>query len=126
MAVSGLNHFNICAPAGLMRRVRDFYVDVIGLTEGYRPEFGIGGHWLYAGDAAVLHLMESDADESVERPAPSYLDHIAFSCTRIDEVEKRFEAFGVDYERREFPDFGFVQLFLVDPAGLGVELNFSL
>jgi hypothetical protein len=56
MAINGLNHFNIIAPAELMETVRDFYINVVGLSEGYRPDFGIAGHWLYAGDAPVLHL----------------------------------------------------------------------
>ena len=126
MAVAGLNHFNICAPPELMRRVRDFYVDVIGLTEGYRPDFGIGGHWLYAGDSPVLHLMERGGDASQERGTASYLDHVALTCTGLEEVQKRLERLQLKYERREFPAFGFAQLVLVDPAGLGVELNFNL
>ena len=34
-----IDHINISAPAELPLKVRDFYCDVLGLTEGFRSEF---------------------------------------------------------------------------------------
>ena len=41
MSVVGLNHFNISAPAELIEEVRDFYVEVLGLTVGDWPNFAL-------------------------------------------------------------------------------------
>jgi catechol 2,3-dioxygenase-like lactoylglutathione lyase family enzyme len=126
MAIEGLNHFNITAPAALMAEVRDFYVDVIGLQEGYRPDFGFPGHWLYAGELAMLHLMEGGASGGTGSPGTGHLDHIAFTATELKAMEARLADLGVEFRKSEFPDFNLAQLFLRDPVGLGVELNFTI
>ena len=134
MAIEGLNHFNIMAPAALMAEVRDFYVDVVGLQEGYRPDFGFPGHWLYAGEIAVLHLMDGDAIGGASggasgvpaSPGTGHLDHIAFTATDLEATEARLAELGMEFRKSEFPDFNLAQLFLRDPVGLGVELNFTI
>ncbi len=134
MAIEGLNHFNIIAPAALMAEVRDFYVDVVGLQEGYRPDFGFPGHWLYAGEIAVLHLMDGDAIGGASggasgvaaSPGTGHLDHIAFTATDLEATEARLAELGMEFRKSEFPDFNLAQLFLRDPVGLGVELNFTI
>lgn len=130
MAIEGLNHFNIIAPAALMAEVRDFYVDVVGLQEGYRPDFGFPGHWLYAGEIAVLHLMDSGAIGGASgvgtNPGTGHLDHIAFTATDLEATEARLAELGMEFRKSEFPDFNLAQLFLRDPVGLGVELNFTI
>ncbi len=123
MAIEGLNHFNLRAPQPLLGLIRDFYVEVVGLVEGDRPDFGVPGHWLYAGGHAVVHLLESESSDATT--ATGVLDHIAFTCNDLGAVEQRLETAGVDYQKREFPHFGLSQLFLNDPSGLGVELNFA-
>ena len=124
MAIQGLDHFNIIAPKELMEEVRDFYVDVIGLQEGYRPDFGFPGYWLYAGERPILHLM--DRNSTGRMSGTGHLDHIALTCTDIGEFEGRLGRLGVDYRKSEHPGFQLTQLFLHDPVGLGVELNFKV
>ncbi len=126
MATEGLNHFNIAAPADLLARVRDFYVDVVGLEEGYRPDFGIPGHWLYAGGRAVLHLMEVEASGRAPTGTPGFLDHVAFTCRDLEDTERHLQRLGVEYRRSDLRDFGLIQLFVRDPTGLGVEMNFAV
>ena len=130
MAIEGLNHYNIVAPPKLMKAVRDFYVDVVGLREGDRPDFDFPGHWLYAGDAAVLHLMDGDARGWSGNPdgklGTGNLDHIAFTATDFEAVEAKLIAHGIAYKKSEIPRFNLMQLFLHDPIGLGVELNFAM
>ena len=58
MGVLAFNHFNIRAPKPVLEDVKNFYLDVIGLTEGFRPDVPIHGYWLYLEDLPVLHLME--------------------------------------------------------------------
>ena len=127
MTVINLNHVNIRAPLPLLDEIRDFYVDVVGLREGDRPGMAVKGYWLYAGDQAVVHLMDSayrgdDGDRLAV--GTSHLDHFALTCAGLGETEERLKKLGVGYRKNERPEFGFTQLFLQDPTGLGVELNF--
>ncbi len=124
MATEGLNHINIAAPTELLARVRDFYVDVVGLRDGSRPEFGIRGYWLYAGENAVVHLMVKDGPQ--QGPAKGFLDHIAFTCSDLEGMEQRLAGLGVAYRKNDFRQNGIIQLFIEDPTGLGVELNFPV
>jgi catechol 2,3-dioxygenase-like lactoylglutathione lyase family enzyme len=124
MPALGLNHYNIRAGQPLIARVRDFYVDVVGLHEGWRPPFDFPGHWLYAGDAAVVHLVELSTSQS-SAPPPSTLDHVAFTCTDIGAFEARLASLGIEFRKAAVPGSRLQQLFLKDPAGNGVELNFA-
>ena len=127
MGVLAFNHINIRAPRPVLEEVRNFYLEVIGLTEGFRPEVPIHGYWLYLGDLPVLHLMEwSDITEppTFER---GYLDHVAFSCDGLEDFINKLKNLDVVYTRRDFDFNGgiFTQLEVTDPVGNGVELNFT-
>jgi catechol 2,3-dioxygenase-like lactoylglutathione lyase family enzyme len=50
-----LDHINIATDR--LAETRAFFVEVLGLTERWRPDFPFDGHWLYAGDKPVVHLM---------------------------------------------------------------------
>ena len=52
-------------------------------------------------------------------------DHIAFTATGLDAFIKRFEAAGVDMTRRTVPEDGTHQIFIKDPNGIVVEIDFS-
>ena len=127
MGILAFNHINIRAPRPVLEEVRNFYLEVIGLTEGFRPDVPIHGYWLYLGDLPVLHLMEwSDITEppTFER---GYLDHVAFSCDGLEDFINKLKNLGVVYTRRDFDLDGgiFTQLEVTDPVGNGVELNFT-
>lgn len=127
MPLEGLNHYTI-RPVDLAR-TRDFYVNVLGLEEGYRPPLGFEGHWLYCGGAPTVHLIgarpqrEQGWPERVVGPT-GLLDHIAFSCTGLAEMRERLKTSGFDYEERVIPRDKQTQLFLHDPDGIAVELNY--
>lgn len=131
MSVQAINHINLAVPQPLMQQVRDFYVDVIGLED--RPR-GIGaqqGHWLYGGGAALVHLMlprsGSVADDgSVSATGSGVIDHLAFTCTNLEAMQTSLKQAGVEYRQHDAREVGLVQLFVTDPAGIRVELNFSI
>lgn len=121
MPVLGLDHINIAARAPLLARCRDFYVAVLGLTEGYRPPFRSRGYWLYAGGRPVVHLSERDA-EAEGSTGP--VDHFALSCDGKEAMVEQLERHAVSYEIRHVPMTNRDQIFLEDPAGVHIELNF--
>lgn len=124
--VRGLAHANIRAPEAMIERLRSFYIDLIGLREGSRPTFRSGsrGHWLYAGGTDVLHLTIAGPGDAAPQ-ATGYLNHLAFACTELAATRARLDAAGVAYEVDAAGDPPRVQLFLTDPCGLGIELNFA-
>jgi catechol-2,3-dioxygenase len=125
MPVRGFSHYNLRASRELLDELRDFYRDVVGLEEGFRPPFRSFGYWLYAGQDAVLHLSESKPGEArTDRPSGTF-DHAAFRCTGRQEYEQALARRGIVYRTAVVPETSMTQLFLTDPAGNGVELNFD-
>ena len=122
MRVVGINHLNIMASAEMIALCRAFYIDVLGLVEGARPPFRSKGHWLYAGDQPIVHLSETADTRTASK---SMLDHIALSCEGLDDFIGRLDERGVEYQVDRVPLTGTAQLFLRDPAGVGIELNFA-
>jgi len=53
------------------------------------------------------------------------IDHGAFRCTGLDETLARLKAAGVEFNERQVDDQALYQLFLFDPNGVKVELNFA-
>jgi catechol 2,3-dioxygenase-like lactoylglutathione lyase family enzyme len=127
MNIVGLNHYNVTVPGELLERVRDFYVEVLGFIVGERPAFMREGFWLYAGAEPLVHLTACGADDPRAGGArgPSFFDHVAFSCNGLAGVLDRLRRHSVPYELDEVTSLGQVQVFLRDPAGVGVELNFA-
>lgn len=125
MPAVGLNHYNLRAPRELMERLRGFYCDAVGLSVGARPPFNSFGYWLYAGDQPVLHLSETRAGQSHAASTATTFDHAAFTCVGRAEFEARLARMGISFQTAHVPGTTQVQLFISDPAGNGVELNFA-
>jgi catechol 2,3-dioxygenase-like lactoylglutathione lyase family enzyme len=121
MPVLGLDHVNIAGSAALVERCRAFYVDVLGLSEGHRPNFRRRGFWLYAGGHPVVHLSVSDSDANGEATA---LDHFSFTCDGLEDTMAHLREHDVAFTLDPARDTKNAQLFLQDPAGVQVELNF--
>jgi catechol 2,3-dioxygenase-like lactoylglutathione lyase family enzyme len=122
--VLGLDHVNIAGPPDLIERCRTFYVDILGLTQGHRPPFRSRGFWLYAGGHPVVHLTERDAKPAIA--GTNRLDHFALTCRGVAEAMERLSRNGIPFTVDEVPQTRRVQLFLQDPAGVSIELNFAI
>ena len=124
MNVFGFDHYNLCAPRELLESLRLFYTEVVGLTDGYRPPLKTFGYWLYAGEHAVLHLSESAQNGVPPLSGEPSFNHAAFSCSGLQDFEKKLAQYGIDYTTARVPEVERMQIFFSDPAGNGVELNF--
>jgi catechol 2,3-dioxygenase-like lactoylglutathione lyase family enzyme len=120
MAIRGVDHINIGTHR--LDETVAFFRDAIGLTIGWRPNFGMSGAWLYAGDNAVVHLV--DLAEAKLPSDQAALDHFAFRIDDYDAAIARLEAAGVKYRAIEVPDAPIRQVFLRDPNGVNIELNY--
>jgi catechol-2,3-dioxygenase len=125
MPVHAFDHYNLRAARPLLDELCAFYRDVVGLTLGDRPPFRRFGYWLYAGDRPVLHLSESNEGEARPAGAANTFAHAAFNCTDRAGFELRLRERGVAFRSAEIPLTRQVQIFFMDPAGNGIELQFE-
>lgn len=135
MSLSLLDHCSIRTVK--LDETRDFYVDVLGMTDGNRPNFDFPGNWLYLDGKAVVHLVGVDKDDPSGLEAylggsidPDTLhgsgafDHLAFRGSDAGAMIERLEAKGVPFRERQVPNMDLFQLFVEDPNGITVELNY--
>lgn len=134
MPVSHIEHFLI--QTADMAATRDWYVRVLGMREGPHPDFKFPVCWLYLGDADVVHITEGGRNVSENRKrylgqqseavqGSGAVDHIAFRCTGLRDMLTHLRGLGVAFTQRMVDDQGLYQLFLLDPNGIKVELNFA-
>jgi catechol 2,3-dioxygenase-like lactoylglutathione lyase family enzyme len=136
MSIGGLAHYSIRTPD--LERSTRFYCEVLGLRVGFRPAFPFPGRWLYQGedesDYGLVHLIGMDdahaealGDYLGDRTAmdgTGALDHIAFAATGWSDMRERLIRLGAAFHERRVPDLGLHQVFVTDPAGVTLELNF--
>jgi len=122
--ILSINHIQLVAKKDLVIKLRDFYCDIVGLSEGFRPAFERFGFWLYIGDKDVLHLIiPKEGDE--RSPQKSSFDHVAFKTGNYEGVLKKLKTLDIPFEEKPIPGMTAHQIFLRDPAGNRVELNFD-
>ncbi|MET0293627.1 MAG: VOC family protein [Phenylobacterium sp.] len=139
MVVRRLEHYNI-RTTRLDETLR-FYDQALGMKAG-RPPMAppdFPTTWIYDDSGvAAIHLTPVDPAD----PQASYarisryrggepdaafhgsgaIDHLAFECDDYDAVRARLQAMALAFVENEFP--GLRQLFVKDPNGLTLELNF--
>ena len=134
-----LNHYSIRTHD--LDACRRFYADVLGLAVGPRPDFPFPGLWLYAGDTAlwanaVVHIIGVVDDDPAglnpylgerdKRPlqGSGAVDHVAFLATGLAAMRSTLAAQGLAHRERTVPGIGLHQVFVDDPNGIVVELNY--
>jgi len=134
-----LNHFSIRTID--MDATRVFYDTVLGLTVGPRPPFPFPGLWMYNGDHAspvnaMVHVIGIDKNDPEglkqylgDRDVSTLhgtgaVDHIALMATGLAAMLAHLKRLGVPCRERNVPVLGLHQLFLDDPSGLVIELNY--
>ena len=96
MAVTMLEHVNIRTPD--LEATRRFFIDVIGIEEGPPPNFSF----------------------------PGAVDHVAFGAADYEGFVAKLSARGVPHQVRDVPGQRIRQVFVHDPNGVKVEINFRL
>ena len=146
MEIKRVDHYSIRTLD--LETSRRFYTQVIGLREGPRPPFNFPGYWLYSGDPPTdlhnsarnygrVHLMGFDRDNPQSlseyvgdrEPASAKggtgaLDHVAFAATGRDAMIERCRRHNVEFFERAVPLLGLHQMFIKDPDGVTIELNY--
>jgi Predicted ring-cleavage extradiol dioxygenase len=121
MTIRAMDHFTIVTDR--LDETLAFYAS-LGLIDGPRPDFGIGGAWLYAADRPILHIVEV---ERMPEPRRGALDHMAFTSEGLLGVVQRLSERGTPYRIIRTPSpFSRWQMFIEDPNGVEVELDFDI
>jgi catechol 2,3-dioxygenase-like lactoylglutathione lyase family enzyme len=146
MEIKRIDHYSIRTLD--VEASRKFYTEIIGLKVGPRPPFDFPGLWLYDGEPpadldqaggnyGIVHVMGVDrgnpqslidymggTDPDTMRGDTGAFDHIALSVTGREGMLERCRRNNVSFFEREVPVLGLHQVFIKDPNGLTIELNF--
>jgi len=126
MPLKRIEHYNIHTMR--LAETVAFYDRVLGMKSGDRPPFPFPGAWIYLGETPVLHLVDVSGDHKSARAGShgtGALDHIAFEAVDLPATKAQLAREGVAYQERIVPRTGITQLFVEDPNGLVLELNFA-
>jgi catechol 2,3-dioxygenase-like lactoylglutathione lyase family enzyme len=144
MMIRKLEHYNI-RTTRFEDTVR-FYVQVLGMRNDRAPMAapGFPATWIFdASGTAVVHLLPIDPADSENSYAkmsqyrgraefldpPTFrgsgaIDHVAFECEGYGEILSRLQSAQVPYAETHFPEANMRQIFVADPNGITLELNF--
>ena len=134
MPLSHIEHFLL--QTADMDKTREWYVKVLGMRVGPSPDFKFPVFWLYLGDKDVVHVTEGGGkvsdnrkryvgQESQATSGSGAIDHLAFRATGLREMIAHLTSLGVDFKQRQVDDQGLYQLFMFDPNGVKIELNYA-
>jgi catechol 2,3-dioxygenase-like lactoylglutathione lyase family enzyme len=132
MPLTELNHYFV--RANDLKTTRDFYVEVLGFEEMPRPNFPFPGHWLGINGKIQVHMGPAGIEnqemyylgtpKGAATDHAGVVDHIAFLASDPQEFIDRFRRLGMEFRPRSLPESELYQLFIKDPNGLTIELNF--
>ena len=146
MEIKRIDHYSIRTLD--VEASRKFYTEIIGLKVGPRPPFNFPGLWLYNGEPpgdldhaegnyGIVHVMGVDRDNpqglidtlgyvdpETLKGSTGALDHIALAVTGRAVMLERCRRSNVSFFERTVPALGLHQVFIKDPNGVTIELNF--
>jgi len=119
MNALSLDHYNIYCKD--LAASLHFYERYVGLKNGERPPLPFPGAWLYADEKPVLHLI---AESGRLDEGSGAIDHIAINCSGIRSAIDRIKADNMPVDVRLVTGLPLQQVFVRDPDGVLIELNF--
>jgi catechol 2,3-dioxygenase-like lactoylglutathione lyase family enzyme len=127
MPLLGLSH--VAIKSRDLAATEKFYTRLLGMTKVERPEFSFPGIWLSMGDT-MIHVYGGDPAKTSggtykysQRQSP--IDHIALSAKGFDEMLARVKKQRCKWRQNDVPEINLWQIFLLDPSGVLIELNFD-
>ena len=132
MPISELDHYFVrCRD---IERSRSFYCEALGFKVMPRPNFPFPGYWLGVGGKVQVHMGPDAAPEATvhyygtssasARNNAGVVDHIAFQGTDAPDMARHLASLGLPMRTRHIAEISLFQIFVSDPDGLMIELNF--
>ena len=135
MPLSHIEHFLVAADD--IDATRDWYARVLGMQSGPHPDFGFPVHWMYVDGVDIVHIGHSakhagDIQQKYlgrtsqkSEAGTGALDHIAFRATGLRAILEHLRRERVAFTQRRANGQALFQLFLYDPNGIKIELNYE-
>ena len=128
MQITGL--FHVAIKAASLAATENFYCGVLGLALAPRPPLKVPGIWLQASTSAgdvMIHVYGGDVARNADGTHPvggNAVDHVALAAHGFNEMKRALAAKGIPFRERPVPGGPLWQLFVYDPNGIQLELNF--
>lgn len=132
MPIKELNHFFVRSSD--LEATRRFYTEVLGFEVMPRPNFPFPGYWMGVNGSIQVHVGPSNipnrqayylgTGDDAANGQSGVIDHVAFLADDPAGFVERFKARGIAFRPRHLPDAKLFQLFIRDPDGVMIELNF--
>ena len=135
MPLKHIEHFLVAADD--LDATRDWYARVLGMTPGPHPDFGFPVHWMYVNGVDIVHIGPSAKQAGdIQRKylgrtsqdsgsGTGALDHIAFRASGLRAMLEHLKRERVPFSQRRANGQALFQLFLYDPNGIKIELNYE-
>jgi catechol 2,3-dioxygenase-like lactoylglutathione lyase family enzyme len=135
MALTHITHYLIAADDVVA--TKNWYCTVLGLQEGWHPEFNFPVCWLYAGGIDIVHIGQNSKSANENQKiylgrlgqntgsGTGAIDHIAFFATGLVETLAHLRECKIEHKERRANGQALYQVFMFDPNGIKVELNFD-
>ena len=134
MPLTHIEHFLVAADD--IDATRDWYARVLGMQSGPHPDFGFPVHWMYVNGVDIVHIGPSakQAGEIQKKylgrtsqagEGTGALDHIAFRATGLKQMLQHLHDLGIKFSQRRANGQALFQLFILDPNGIKIELNYA-
>jgi len=122
--VVGLDHLTIRTRD--LEAAREFFIQVIDLEERDRPKAiqRIPGHWLYANDEPIVHLIGSHGEGSDQ--AAEAIDHVGLRLNGYDAFRDRLERLGIQHSAMDLAEINERRIFFRTPGGPLLETVFDM
>jgi catechol 2,3-dioxygenase-like lactoylglutathione lyase family enzyme len=118
MPVEALDHYTIrCSD---LETTRAFY-EALGLKAAPLGDGNTRGYGILSGAMLLVQLVEAGDDAPV---SGGVIDRIAFRGSDAERTRERLSNLGVAFEESAAPGGRLQQLFLSDPNGVRIEINF--
>ncbi|XP_042447053.1 uncharacterized protein LOC122034230 [Zingiber officinale] len=132
MAAAGVVLNHIARSSTDVKRLADFYQEVLGFERIDSPKFGeFEVIWLRLPPSFSLHLIERDPKSKLAEVPSTVLDpsalprghHISFGVSNYDAFVQSLKEKGIETFEKTQPDGKTKQVFFFDPDGNGLEVG---
>ena len=131
MTIEAIDHVNIRTADVLS--TSQFFADILDMTIKHAPGYDdlSVAAWLYddddkaavhIGDASISYPWEMDA--SVQASGSGRVHHVAFRCNGYEKMTQKLMLKGIEFNSNTVAEANLRQLFITDPNGILLELNF--
>ena len=80
---------------------------------------------MYSEGKPVVHLVDISPTEEHQKPDSGVVHHVAFASRDFAGMKQRLQSKGTAFDTRQVPGGDLWQIFVNDPNGVMIELNYE-